>query len=61
MKFEQKGGNRLKLWNLSKKVGIDSDVEIWAKGWESIRILKFEKKGGNQLKLWNLSKKVGID
>ena len=61
MKFEQKGGNWLKFWILSKNVGIDYDVEIWAKRWESIKMLKFEQNGGNRLKFWNLSERVGID
>ena len=72
-KFEQKrwesiktveiwarSGNQLKFWNLSKKVGIDLNIEIWAKKWELNKVLKFEWKGGNQIKFWNLSKKVGF-
>ena len=58
LKFEQKGWNLLKFWNLSKKVGIDWDVELWARRWESIQMLKFQQKRGNRLTCWNLSKKV---
>ena len=48
LKFEWKGNNQWKCWNLSEKIGID-------------QMLKFECKMSTWSNCWNLSEKVGID
>ena len=76
LKFECKMSNQLKysnlsekvgiyqsaaIWLLSKIVGIDQNVEIQVKWYESIKMLKFQCKIPIQTKCCNLNEKVGID
>ena len=74
LKFKWKLVNESKCWNLSAynvksiiilkfyQIGrIDPNVDIWAKTYESVKMLKFKSKMSNRSKDCNLSEKAGID